>query len=99
LPTDLQFAAELSDALRLVLRAEREAASLSVGELSLRSGLNRQAITFIEKGERRPTTETLSRLAMALGMLPSEAWKKAEANVSASRLKRARESATKPPHS
>jgi transcriptional regulator with XRE-family HTH domain len=95
-PTDLKFAAELSDALRLVLREAREAAALSLGEVAERSGLNRQAITFIENGDRRPTTETFSRLAMSLGLRPSEAWAKAENRVSARRLRKVMEVAVKP---
>jgi transcriptional regulator with XRE-family HTH domain len=85
---DLQFASDLSDALRVVLREAREAAALSLGEVAARSGLNRQAITFIETGERRPTTETLSRLTMALGLRPSEAWARAEARIPAKEWKR-----------
>jgi len=96
LPTDLQFAAELSKALSLVLREEREAALLSLGELAVRSGLNRQAITFIERGDRRPTSETLSRIAMALGLLPSEVWKKAEAKIPSHKLKKALKESTSP---
>lgn len=88
MPSDLKFASELSDALRHVLREAREAAALSLGEVAARSGLNRQAITFIENGDRRPTTETLSRLAMALGMRPAEAWAKAEARIPAKTWKR-----------
>jgi transcriptional regulator with XRE-family HTH domain len=86
--SDLQFASELSDALRTVLREARTAAALSLGEVAARSGLNRQAITFIETGERRPTSETLSRLAMALGLKPSEAWARAEARIPAREWKR-----------
>lgn len=86
--SDLSFAAELSDVLCHVLREAREAKGFSLGEVALRSGLNRQAITFIENGERRPTTETFSRLTMALGMRPSEAWTKAEARMPVRQWKR-----------
>lgn len=96
MPANLQFAAELSDALRSVLREAREAAALSLGEVAARSGLNRQAITFIETGERRPSTETLSRLAMALGLRPSEVWAKAEARISAKEWKQQLQAATIP---
>jgi transcriptional regulator with XRE-family HTH domain len=81
-PPTSQFATELSDALRHVLREAREAADMSLGEAALRSGLNRQAIAFIERGERRPTTDTFSRLSIALGIRPSEAWSRAEARLS-----------------
>jgi transcriptional regulator with XRE-family HTH domain len=87
-PSDLQFAAVLSDSLRLVLREAREAAELSLGEVAARSGLNRQAISFIENGDRRPTTETLSRLVMALGMRPAEAWAMAESRIPSKTWKR-----------
>lgn len=66
--------ATLSD----VLREARLAAGLSLGEVAELSGLNRQAITFIEQGDRNPTTETLAKHALALGMLPSEVWDRAE---------------------
>lgn len=61
-----------------MLREARESASLSLGEVAKLSGLNRQAITFIERGDRKPTTDTLAKLTLALGLLPSEAWARAE---------------------
>jgi transcriptional regulator with XRE-family HTH domain len=70
--------AALSAALCIVLREAREAASLSLGEAAKLSGLNRQAITFIERGDRRPTTDTVAKLTLALGLLPSQAWDRAE---------------------
>lgn len=70
---------QLSDALRAVLREARKSAQISLGELARRAGLNRQAISFIENGERRPTTETLIRIALALRIKPSELWARAEA--------------------
>lgn len=94
--SDLKFAAAVSDALRHVLREARTAAALSLGEVAARSGLNRQAITFIENGDRRPTTETLLHLAAALGMKPSEVWAKAEARVPARQWKRVLEPGSKP---
>ena len=68
----------LCAALSDVLREARLAAGLSLGAVAELSGLNRQAITFIERGERNPTTETLAKLSLALGLLPSEAWNQAE---------------------
>lgn len=76
------FTIALSDALRQILRAKREALGWSLGELASRAGLNRQAITFIEQGERKPSTVTLSKITMALGLKPSEAWAQAEAAIS-----------------
>ena len=68
----------LCAALSDVLREARLAAGLSLGAVAELSGLNRQAITFIERGDRNPTTETLAKLSLALGLLPSEAWNRAE---------------------
>jgi transcriptional regulator with XRE-family HTH domain len=68
----------LCAALSDVLREARLAAGLSLGATAELSGLNRQAITFIERGDRNPTTETLAKLSLALGLLPSEAWDRAE---------------------
>ncbi len=78
MPKKSALSIELCEALRVVLREAREAAGLSLGDVANLSGLNRQAITFIERGERRPTAETFVHLAMALGLRPSEAWKRAE---------------------
>jgi transcriptional regulator with XRE-family HTH domain len=61
-----------------VLRAARESAELSLTEVAELSGLNRQAISLIEQGGRRPTAETFVRLVIALNMRPSEAWAQAE---------------------
>ena len=82
-----ELSAELSEALRAVLHAARTDADLSLGEVAAGSGLNRQAITFIEQGERRPTTETFARHALSLGLRPSEVWKRAEDSLTA-RLQR-----------
>lgn len=70
--------AQLCSSLSEVLRDARLKADLSLGEVAALSGLNRQAITFVERGDRKPTTETLAKLSLALGLLPSEVWKRAE---------------------
>jgi transcriptional regulator with XRE-family HTH domain len=69
---------KLCAALSDVLSEARLDAGLSLGAAAELSGLNRQAITFIERGDRNPTTETLAKLSLALGLLPSEAWNRAE---------------------
>jgi transcriptional regulator with XRE-family HTH domain len=73
-----KISSSLCAALSDVLRETRLAADLSLGATAELSGLNRQAITFIERGDRNPTTETLVKLSFALGLLPSEAWDQAE---------------------
>ncbi|HWB02947.1 MAG TPA: helix-turn-helix transcriptional regulator [Verrucomicrobiales bacterium] len=82
MPAGSSFATELSEALRHVLGEARKSASLTLAEVAARSGLNRQAVAFIERGERRPSIETFSRLSAALGMRPSEALMMAEARLS-----------------
>lgn len=62
-----------------MLREARENAGLSLGEVAVRSGLNRQAVAFIEQGERNPTADTYVRIALALGLRPSELWARVEA--------------------
>jgi transcriptional regulator with XRE-family HTH domain len=69
---------ELCKNLRKVLKDHREAAELSLNELAKRSGLNRMAISFIEKGQRIPSTDTVIRLAAALGLPPSQLFLEAE---------------------
>lgn len=73
-----KISSSLCAALSDVLRETRLAAGLSLGAVAEISGLNRQAITFIERGDRNPTTETLAKLSFALGLLPSEVWDQAE---------------------
>ena len=51
-----------------VLLRLREAAGMSQYELAKRAGLTHQAISFLETGNRKPTWDTVQRLAMALGL-------------------------------
>ena len=69
---------ELCKNLRKVLKDHRDAAELSLNELSKRSGLNRMAISFIEKGQRIPSIDTVIRIAAALGLPPSQLFSEAE---------------------
>ena len=48
------------------LRSLREAAGLSIADLSRRAGLTYQAVSFLETGERQPSLETARKLAVAL---------------------------------
>lgn len=45
------------------IRLEKE---LTQEELALEAGLNRAYIGYIERGERNPSTETISKIAKAL---------------------------------
>lgn len=64
-----------------LLREEREKADLSANKLAQMTGLNRQAITFVERGDRIPSIDTFTRIALALGKLPSDLWKEAESRA------------------
>src|SRR5262249_17774080 len=51
-----------------VLVRLREAAAMSQDELANRSGLTRQALWYLETGDREPSWDTVQRLAKALGL-------------------------------
>ena len=50
------------------LKAERERQGLSLQQLGAMSGVSRQAIGMIEKGQRTPSLAICLRIADALGM-------------------------------
>lgn len=76
-PISQQICAGLSR----VLRDARVESGLSLNELSKRVGLNRMAISFIEREQRVPTMETFVRIAAGLGIAPSALLEMAEAKV------------------
>jgi len=55
--------------LGIRLRELRKQRGLTQEELALQAGLNRAYVGFIERAERRPTIETVERLA---GVLQTE---------------------------
>jgi transcriptional regulator with XRE-family HTH domain len=62
-------------------RAIREARTdmrISQEELSLRTGVHRNYIGGIERGERNPSVTTIARLADELEVPPSELFREAE---------------------
>jgi transcriptional regulator with XRE-family HTH domain len=65
-------------ALGHVIRDLRTEAGLSQEELSLKSGVHRNYIGGVERGERRPTVTTVARLAEALGVSASDVLAAAE---------------------
>jgi transcriptional regulator with XRE-family HTH domain len=54
------------------MRAARTAAGLSQVALSEATGLDRAAISFLERSERSPDLSTLARVASALATTPSQ---------------------------
>jgi DNA-binding phage protein len=51
-----------------LLRVERERRGLSLADISERAGIDRTALSKLERGLGNPTISTLNRLASALGM-------------------------------
>ena len=49
-----------------VLRAEREKQKLSMNAVAARGGLSQQMVSYVERGMRTPTLDTLVRIAHAL---------------------------------
>ena len=49
-----------------ILRREREKAGLSMNEVAQRAGLSQQMVSYVERGMRNPTLETLLRIASAI---------------------------------
>lgn len=49
-----------------------------MNELSARTGLARSFVTYLEKGERIPSLETIARIAFALGISASELVRRTE---------------------
>ncbi len=54
------------------VRRRREALGLTQEDLADRSGLHRTYIGSIERGERNPAVENVSKVAVALGMTVAE---------------------------
>ena len=65
-------------ALGRVIRELRTRQGLSQEELSLKSGVHRNYIGGVERGERRPTVTTVARLAVALETRASNVLEAAE---------------------
>lgn len=49
-----------------ILRREREKRDLSMNQVAERAGLSQQMVSYVERGMRNPTLETLLRIASAL---------------------------------
>src|SRR5215213_3506218 len=60
------------------IRSVREAAAINQSQLARMSGVARNTISRIEFGHRVPSSETLEKIAMALGVEPGELFPKAE---------------------
>ena len=49
-----------------LLKAQREKRRLSMTELAAKAGLSQQMVSYVERGIRNPTLETLLRITEAL---------------------------------
>ena len=65
-----------------LLREEREHCGLSKYVIAKRSGLSQPMISYVERGLRNPTLETVLRMADALGMDFAELVKRAQVTAS-----------------
>jgi len=64
-----------------VLKEKRLELGVSIYHVSQASGVSQQAIAYYEKLQRRPTLECLNKVAVALGLMPSELLAEAEARL------------------
>ena len=53
-------------AVAVALRKERERQSLSMNAVAERAGLSQQMVSYVERGMRNPTLDTLLRITEAL---------------------------------
>ncbi len=51
-----------------LLKVQREKSKLSMTALAARAGLSQQMVSYVERGIRNPTLETLLRMTGALGV-------------------------------
>jgi transcriptional regulator with XRE-family HTH domain len=61
-----------------ILQAEREHQELSMSLVAERAGLSQQMISYVERGLRNPTLETLLRITTALELDLSQVIAKAQ---------------------
>ncbi len=71
----------LETALGQILRERRLAAGLSQEQLAEAADLHRNYVGLIERGQTSPSLSALTGLAHALGKLPSELLREAEAHA------------------
>jgi transcriptional regulator with XRE-family HTH domain len=59
---------EVSREVARLLKAEREKKRLSMTVVAARAGLSQQMVSYVERGMRNPTLDTLLRMTDALEM-------------------------------
>lgn len=68
----------LEKAFGMALLQARTEAELSQEELAHRAGLHTNAVSFLERGERKPGIQTIFQLSRALGIKTSELMERVE---------------------
>lgn len=63
-----------------ILKRERTAQKLSMTRLAEKAGLSRQMVSYVERGLRIPTLDTLLRITAVLGIKASNVLTRAERN-------------------
>ena len=58
----------VSAAVARLLREERERQGLSMSIVAERAGISQQMVSYVEREQRKPTLDTLLRMAQALGI-------------------------------
>jgi transcriptional regulator with XRE-family HTH domain len=51
-----------------IIRVERQSRGLSMNLVAERAGLSQQIVSYVERGMRNPTLETLFRICAAIGI-------------------------------
>jgi len=84
------LADELTESLAVEIRNRRMARGLSMNELATRTGLAVSFIGYLERGMRRPSVETLAKIAWAMDFTASEILETVEQPVLRKRIADAR---------
>jgi transcriptional regulator with XRE-family HTH domain len=64
----------------MILKRERIARKLSMTRLAEKAALSRQMVSYVERGMRVPTLDTLLRITAVLGIKASDVLARAERN-------------------
>jgi transcriptional regulator with XRE-family HTH domain len=83
------FRDEVSSQVARILREERAKRHLSMNAIAERAGLSRMMVSFVERGMRNPTLDTLLRLTGALEIDPVEVLRRAVKAASSAKPKSA----------
>jgi transcriptional regulator with XRE-family HTH domain len=78
-------AARICSHVMTLLRKERETQGVSGSQLADRSGLNQSTISLLDRGERKPTLDTLVRIAGVLRIELGEILLRATEDIRAGR--------------